>query len=511
MKRILIVFGDIYEFENTCDILRDDLADYGFIGFNREKNAASALRRLESEPHQLVIADLHIPRDPSQAVVEEAQSGIELLQTIQQLQIPALLVVPARTSDLQDAVDELHQCRLVEKGSRYAEQLRKYCRMFLQKCPETGQETRSPDRMPIEVEEKIGTIDLKLDLDRNSFFYEITGAYQDYGTLEIRSDRIWDLIDRSCNIQEITNWEKELRQIGKTLFEEILKNNYKFSSSYHELSGRVGDRDKIRIRFGVEKKIHPVLLEALTEDEDDTFLMLSSPVFRSLSVPGEYHLTFNGPAQTRKPVNCLIIESDVSGMAPGIDPEFNFAKLDHIATEARWLHDFLNDNREAFNIDSVEWIRSAPDGVSFVDHIRGVLERQRWELVHYAGHSYYSKNSGKGYLLFPTDTFPHPVGLKEFSKWLRDCGTQLVFLSSCHSSEEDFVFELAANKIPAIIGFRWDIDDDKALGCTRKFYSHLFQKGRTLEYAFLETRRDMHREYPGNRIWAAPMLIMQAK
>jgi hypothetical protein len=85
----------------------------------------------------------------------------------------------------------------------------------------------------------------------------------------------------------------------------------------------------------------------------------------------------------------------------------------------------------------------------------------------------------------------------------------LVYLSSCHSSEENFVFELAKQGIPAVIGFRWDLEDKLAQKYTACFYRQLFQHRLKLEQAFLETRKEMHYQHIDNRIWASPMLIMQ--
>ena len=70
------------------------------------------------------------------------------------------------------------------------------------------------------------------------------------------------------------------------------------------------------------------------------------------------------------------------------------------------------------------------------------------------------------------------------------------------------MFQLARKNIPAVLGFRWEIDDKKAHEFAIKFYEHLFGDNKLLEYAFLEARKDMYFEYPHDRIWASPMLVM---
>jgi hypothetical protein len=127
--------------------------------------------------------------------------------------------------------------------------------------------------------------------------------------------------------------------------------------------------------------------------------------------------------------------------------------------------------------------------------------------VHYAGHSLYAEDK-TGYVFFPGEKFAEAVKIDVFSQHLRNAQVRFVYLSSCQSSEDDFVFQLANNLVPAILGFRWKIDDNKAKDYALKFYEYLF-KHRSLEQAFLEARRYVHDKYEDNRIWALPLLILQ--
>ena len=505
-SRVMIVTIDSYTYENTASILRDELTEeLGSIIIEEARNVVDADSRLEGEQYHLLIVDLYVPEDEDGAIDERAMSGLALLKKLKEkgIPIPSVLVVPTKTNDLQAEVDGLQNCRMVPKGTSYAEELRKFSRLLLIDFQDRPEAPRI---------DKACTIDVQLDLHHNLYQFEISGEfgdsnYLDRGMLVIHPDEMAKLASRSRLVQ-VDNWEEELTNIGETLCKEILENNIKFMKSFYKVMGKIDKSDKIRVRFSVDKDVHPVLLEALIED--NAFIMLSSPVYRKLSVAGEYHAAFNQLGKDRPPINCLIIESDFRGRVDKIAPDLEFPRLDNIALEARGLHDMLNDNREKFNIGKIEWLRVDPAHESLLSQLKTLLKlKKTWELVHFAGHSFFDAKQGKGYLLFSKDDGADVVQLTHFSRWLRDCNTQLVFLSSCHSSEVDFVFELAANQIPSIIGFRWDIDDDKALAFTENFYTHLFKEGRTLAYAFLETRRDMYLEHPDNHVWAAPMLIMQ--
>ena len=88
--------------------------------------------------------------------------------------------------------------------------------------------------------------------------------------------------------------------------------------------------------------------------------------------------------------------------------------------------------------------------------------------------------------------------------------TRFIFLSSCRSAEQDFIYHLAKEGIPAVMGFLWKVDDAKAKEYADTFYSRLFGGNeRSLEYACLEAKREMHARYEDNPIWASPVLLMQ--
>ena len=90
--------------------------------------------------------------------------------------------------------------------------------------------------------------------------------------------------------------------------------------------------------------------------------------------------------------------------------------------------------------------------------------------------------------------------------------TRFVFLSSCKSAKHDFIYHLAKHGIPAIMGFLWKVNDEKAKGYADSFYGHLLSdEERSPEYACLEAKREMHAKYEDDPIWASPVLVMQVE
>jgi hypothetical protein len=195
--------------------------------------------------------------------------------------------------------------------------------------------------------------------------------------------------------------------------------------------------------------------------------------------------------------------------------------LHNVPVEAEWLEGFLKHERDVeptVEIGKVLRIteKTVPKGRSFCEHVQETLEQEGpWHLVHYAGHSYYEKTESRGYVIFPGrpsgKLSPEAIDMEDFGEWLRENRTDIVYMSSCHSSDSSIVFELARNYVPAIVGFRWDIEDGKAAEHARAFYTNLLSGSQSIriEYAFLKARKETYRSDRTDKAWAAPMLIRQ--
>ncbi len=216
------------------------------------------------------------------------------------------------------------------------------------------------------------------------------------------------------------------------------------------------------------------------------------------------------------PINCLIIESAVEGQVSGDFP--NFGPLSNVPEEAKWLQNFLKGKEQVKPIVKVDRVlriqeKNVPKGKSFHQYVREILREDcLWHIVHYAGHSYYDDKEHKGYVIFPGPrggkVHGEAVEIERFAQWLRD-STCFIYLSSCHSSESNIVFELAKEGVPAIVGFRWDIDDKRAAEHARVFYTDLLAGSQSLDYAFLKARQETYESCNKDKTWAAPMLILQ--
>ena len=510
----------IFPNPNLLDVVRDILEEKLFGNgqhhlIHEARNQADALELLDSRRYDLIITHLHIPENRKSSVIEKEERGLALLQSLALgdawTQIPGIVVTVKAEPRLYDAVSDLKDCYMVIEGSEdWHDRLMKCCKKAL-----------SPGH--VQEEKKSGKLEIYLDLGHKQGYYTLKGIgvpYDDQGLIPINCDSMKDLARRSRNIGRVPKdmWRDELLSIGKTLVKEIFLNTPNLHSHFESMVDALGGGgENVKIRFIIEKEVHPIVLEALFMR--DKHLMLYAPIYRTIKVEGgpwPYPL-FQDEETQRGQINCLIIEADAWGRVPGVKnkngEELELDKLKHVQEECESLDCYLRKNKNLFRIGRVEWIRQSPANKSFAEYVKEVLTSKdnKWHIVHFAGHSYYDSDDSEdtGYVFFPGRPDPEAVSIANFSIWLRSHrSTRLIYLSSCHSSEEGFIFQLARHSIPAIIGFRWEVGDDMAAKHSETFYQHLFEE-KNLEYAFLKTRNQMYQDHKNDRIWAAPMLVLQ--
>jgi hypothetical protein len=496
------------------EALGDDLRKHGLeASILFSPNRKNTLERLvkPEHPYDLLISHLNLPARENS--VPEATGGLTLVQILRKKGIltPAILLSDFVDVNLQGAIDSLERCQiLIEGGQDWETKLIGRCREILltNEVGRTGTEKKLS-----------GKVDIYIDIEHTPLgSYQMTGPA---GFNVPNADLIlnaWimkDLVQRSKNVihQRRQDWEKELKAIGTYLLHEFFMQNYNFSQEFKELLHRAGGEENVRIRFVVEKTVHPIALEALIDEKED-FWMLHAPIYRTVQVDAVKSTLFSDDfIRERHPINCLIIEAEADGIVNIQGKELTLGRLKNVHKEGAFLSRFLKNKAADFGIARVERLGAKGPKGSSLEKVRTVLTEQGpWELVHFSGHSHYDDagDKGKGYVFFPGETGPEALEIDNFAQFLRyKADTRFVYLSSCESSAADFTFALAKQGIPAIVGFRWEIDDDKAAEYAEIFYRILFEKSKKLEYAFLETRKKMYEKYQDNRIWAAAILIIQ--
>ena len=339
--------------------------------------------------------------------------------------------------------------------------------------------------------------------------------------VDIDMEWVKDHNESVSKLREIhPNWETLLQDIGKRLVKEIIENNPRTLRFYKDLRGKAGGNENFRIRFTMDEEAFFLPVEAIFEPEyqkKDDFWMLKAPICRRVRVQAAQEIwplfeDDHGRLSNKK-INCLIIEADVKGYNSEVNTVLE--NLENVKQEAEALKGFLEKNKEEFHIGEIQCL---PDGEMECsrENVKKILTSgRRWDLVHYAGHSFLKKPDDKnpkglGYVFLHGDRISDAVNIELFAQWLRCAKTRLIFLSSCKSSEVQFVQKLAKIGVASAWGFRWDIQDADAAEHASIFYENLFAE-RSLEYAFLKTRQEVREKKPEQIIWAAPVLVMQTR
>ncbi len=548
MLQVLIVFPPRSESQKLIeDLIYDDFAAEEPL-VTTVSNVAEARRHLTDKRFDILITHLDIPADRTTPNDESQDLGLDLARSLAgEANAPyaILMTTGAIQPDLNAAVRRLDRCELVSDDPKimYDDMIDTIGR-YLQACrpaPTGGAVVKAPP----EPEKAVGYVEITIENDRRH------GRFRSYskGTkhpivadkpFEYKGELMDDVLAIAAWLDDVPDnaaqrgqkWVNMLQVIGRKV-RDIVASDADVYSCLQQLASEVDDIENLRLRFVVDRSIHSVPFESLlhwearrsgqaeskTGVEAADFLMLCAPVYRTIKAErlqmtrARYPL-FSDDQPEYQPVNCLIIDAATSGAVLDIKDEqgrtLELAEIKHGSHECTQLRDFLArpDIKEKFGLGEVDMVARNGNDEKFVDQLETKLGAARWDLVHFCGHSYYDDAAKEGYVFVP-GKFVTPLPIRKFAKMLHD--VRFLYLSSCQSSERGFVYELARHQVPAILGFRWSLPDDRAEDFASEFYHRLFgsQERPRLDYAFFKAQTAMFERCRGERIWAAPMLVMQ--
>jgi len=514
-RQILIAISDSYQMNRVKEALESELID---ISIDLVFDEQTAKEKIKSKAYALVVTHQHLPKDGKTPIQEEEKRGLGLSKWIaaNANRIPTVLLTFQSDTEVIEAVSQLQNCDAVFIGlDRWEDSLIKKVPQGL--AAQTVEEKKRLD------------VDIYIDLENNRAEADLKGVNfprsVEREQLKIQGSAIIKLSMNAAKEVDRTDgekWQKRLQKLGEALMRHIFQKNYEFNRKFERLIGEVGGLQNTRIRFIVGEKIHAVALEAIFGPHElqsrEDYWMLHAPIYRTIrDCPGyEYPLFHEHDAEMNgRPINVLIIESPTEGLIQFEGFTKQLGKLENVVKECRNLKKYLRPFQTVgrVNIGEVKLISWKNKNRPMKELLRKALEQenQSWHVVHYAGHSYFDPLTQDGYVFFPgAGRTIDIIQVDQFSAWLREANTRFIFLSSCHSSELGFVFAMARKNIPAIVGFRWDVDDDMAVQYAEAFYRQLLEgEKQSLEYAFLKARKNIYADNPYNPIWAAPVLVIQ--
>jgi CheY-like chemotaxis protein len=533
-------------------------SDQGFdIAERRATSRAAAESKAVSEPVDLLITALEIPADDKSfvGVGEQRRLGMELVRTLRGKtpKMKAIIV----TGHVDDEVFEFAQSDgmgLVLEGEKFGRQLTSTVKRLLRPAdpkPPTDDDRKSPKPadpvppVPARPRRAVLSISLSRDLSRCSYqFQDDRGAPRTAQPFDLTPDLLERLVHRSSVHVKDPGWEYELKDVGETLSELLFyktPKNIQFYGALREWMGKIGGIENMAVRFTVDDTLHSLVVEAIKQAESN-YWMLQTAIYRGLEPPsGTPGIArsglFTDEATRTGPLNILIIAADLAdGASTTVDGHtISLAPLKNLAGEVGDIVELLAKLKggEGYRIGEVRVLApkelaaeqatpaAARDGTSIdvaadgsmKGLVESALRQGTWHIIHYAGHTYYDDKKSAGYVFFPHSgglDDVEPVNISEFALWLEYADTRFVYLSSCSSANQDFIYQLARMRIPAVMGFLWEVNDELAREHAKTFYRCLFfGQENSLEHACLEAKKEMHARHSDDPIWASSVLVIQ--
>ncbi|WP_028351223.1 CHAT domain-containing protein [Bradyrhizobium murdochi] len=333
-------------------------------------------------------------------------------------------------------------------------------------------------------------------------------------------------------------WARQIHGDGALLFRELIIATLG-PGLFSHLECWAGGLGNLAFRFRVDDaSLYCAPFEATvrlsglppmgTEDDftQNPFVLVNAPIARRMKVANLRGATRQEPEL--RAARVLFIRSqvgenrtrttgrDVVGVWER-DPEtrkirisaFEFRRLDNIDRELNDLRTLKGEDSTIFTLDELDLSASAdPRGAEAV--LMEKLRLNRYDVVHFAGHSLTTRD-GLTLLVLPGGTPGEAEGMSvhTFAEGAAASGTRLVYLSSCQGSSANAVANLGQRNIPHVIGFRWDVDDERAADFAKYFYSDLFGKqSSSICNAFRAACRGVYEpmHIEASPIWASPIL-----
>ena len=304
----------------------------------------------------------------------------------------------------------------------------------------------------------------------------------------------------SAQIYELLFDARQNRELVNIFFREVAKVGY----------------EKLRISFKLAPRWQQAVVEALRVESDiRRSWMLNSPMVRRFSVTndpskGTLNLQplYSEKKRREEKVNCLIITADAQyGEIEKGDWAGTYPALKKIREEADDIATVLNAAKDR-EVGIVRSIDLGEHDINIEHRVVEALKENDWHIVHFAGHGVIGSHGMPGLVL--NARLGEVMKFETLANAIR--GTQFLFVSSCSSADPAFISSAIAFSIPAVIGYRWPVDDNDAAEFAKVFYSALFARGHTyksLEQALLRARNKALDFNAAGNTWASPVLLTQ--
>jgi CheY-like chemotaxis protein len=327
-------------------------------------------------------------------------------------------------------------------------------------------------------------------------------------------------------------WQKTVRELGDEVFKSVihgtlgphiltlLRQRVPVKNESHpsvDLRFEIFvPRNELAKHFGVPFELakHP--------DDIDNYLCTRVPMARRMRFEDTQDDDINRSAEPWPPdrrLRMLFINASFDGSATvqhevtGEDIEVGVGRLDNTAAELKVVRYFSTvDGGEVLEPPTV--LGGSANRIcaqTLHDQFETLVTEGNFDLVHFAGHSVTVDGGGGTFLILPgRGGRGIGISVREIAEWIRQGGSRLVFvLSSCSGSSLRTAIETMRAGAEAVIGFRWDVNDEACVEYFRRFYKEYLRNKRTLPESYCEACRRIFISKRGLPIWASAIAVVR--
>lgn len=342
------------------------------------------------------------------------------------------------------------------------------------------------------------------------------------------------------NPQFKPGWARTMHNHGAWLFNDLVISTLGRGFFAH-LELAAGGLEKLAFRFRVDDRtLYPAPFEAavresgqrISGDDDDfdqdPFVLIHAPIARRMTT-GVTLRAEPTTAAVPRPARLLFIRSQLCENTAGATDndivevqetdrndgrrrtkQVPLGKLDNIDGELSFLQALEAAHPTIFSVTVLDLSkRCGPPGAERL--VLQTLGESNFDVVHFAGHSL-TTTSSLTFLVLPSDRLGEAdsMAMHTFAEGVAGANARLVYLSSCQGSSANTVANLGQQGIPHVLGFRWDVDDERAAEFARLFYGDLFgSESSVISSAFRAACSGVYKSEQfenSSPIWASPIL-----
>lgn len=340
-----------------------------------------------------------------------------------------------------------------------------------------------------------------------------------------RTVKIFDIpFERYARKTELAKAEKnqqalrfQIKDIGINLWKDIFKEHSEINETYQK--ARMNNIP-LSLRFEASAEFLRLPLEFMCPDEhseyeDSDYFVLQHSFVRFIC----------GVIPKRKPISpeqmTLAKKLRILIIASNTHKDGQLPLINGVDIETQKLSSYLNQEKNCVPVE----INLIPTERATKERVKDILQKSKYDIIHYAGHGQYNFSSPEESCLYFWSQEQKqgevvPMKATELNMLLKQSETRLVYLSCCEGTaiadsaallDDDFLgLSDAVIKagIPSVIGFRWPVSDNGAYRLALAFYHSLLEQG-SPELALLDARCELAALDRNDPAWLSPILIHQ--